>query len=97
MSRPRRGDIVEVLWRDSEHIALGWSATGRYLDAAGSPQSYRTAGYWLGKRGGSVVLALSCDPANRTVTHCMAIPATSVERTTVLGRARRRVRKALKP
>lgn len=97
MKRARRGDVVEIEWLDSEHIALGWAATGEYLKAASAPQSYRTAGYFIAATGGHTLIGLSIDPANRTMTHAMSIPSVAVKRRTVLGRANRRVRKALKP
>ena len=96
MSRkpPRTGDVVEVEWRDSEHIALGWADAKSYRDAAKRPQSYRTAGYWIAG-GDQVLIALSVCPANGHITHAMSIPAVAVTKTQVLGRATRRVRKAL--
>lgn len=94
---PRRGDVVELEWLDSEHIALGWEPTRKYLDAARMPQSYRTAGYYLAATGDRTLVALSVDPANRTVTHAMSIPTVAITRRQVLGRANKRVRKALKP
>ncbi len=93
---PRIGDVVEIEWLDSEHIALGWRPRREYLEAATAPQAYRTAGYWLSDRGGHVLVALSVDPANGQVTHAMAIPSPAVARITVLGRARRRTRRALR-
>lgn len=94
--RPRLGDVVEVLWIDSEHIALGWSPRSDYLEAIDAPQAYRTAGYWIGRRRRQTVVGLSLDPANGTMTHAMAIPDVAIARITVLGRARRRTRRALK-
>lgn len=95
MKRPQTGDVVEVEWLDSEHIALGWAASGRYRDAAAAPQSYRTAGYYIGGVAGHVLVALSCDPSNSTITHCMSIPKVAVTGMKVLGRAAKRTRKAL--
>jgi hypothetical protein len=95
---PRHGDVVEVEWDDSEHIQLGWHTVKKYLAAADHPHSYRTAGYWIeGSKKGRAVIALSLDPFNGNVTHCMAIPSVAITRVTVLGRSNRRVRKALKP
>jgi hypothetical protein len=97
VSKPRRGDIVEVRWKDSERLNLGWASTARYLASAADPSTYLTAGYWVGRRAGSIVLALSCSPSNRLVNDSMAIPVCAVIRTTVVHRAKPRVRKALKP
>ena len=97
MKRARRGDVVEVEWADSEHIALGWASTSAYVKAASAPQAYRTAGYWIGGATGHVLIALSIDPANRHITHAMSIPRAVIRKTTVLGRASKRVRKALRP
>ena len=47
MVAPRVGDVVEVMWVDSEHIALGWSKVADYVSAAKHQSAYRTAGYWL--------------------------------------------------
>lgn len=94
---PRRGDVVELEWLDSEHIALGWSPTRDYVKAAKAPQSYRTAGYFLAATGDRTLVALSIDPANRHVTHAMSIPTVVIQKAQVLGRANRRVRKALEP
>ena len=87
--------MVEILWADSEHIALGWVPAKQYLDAAHHPPAYRTAGYWLGG-GAQVVVALSLDPFNSHVTHAMAIPRCAVSRIVVLGRANKRVRRAFR-
>lgn len=98
MKPPKHGDVVEVEWDDSEHIQLGWDTVKRYLRAADHPHAYRTAGYWLeGSTKDRAVIALSLDPFNGNVTHCMAIPATAIRKTTVLGRAHPRTRKALRP
>lgn len=93
--RPRTGDIVEVEWLDSEHIAIGWAAMGRYREAAKAPQAYRTAGYYIDGVDDHVLVALSADPANRTITHCMSIPKVAVTGMKVLGRADPKVRRAL--
>lgn len=95
---PRHGDVVEVEWDDSEHIQLGWDTVKRYLKAADHPSAYRSAGYWIeGSKKDRAIVALSLDPFNGNVTHCMAIPASSVTKVTVLGRADKRTRKALTP
>lgn len=95
--KARRGDVVELEWLDSEHIAIGWEPTKAYLRAARQPSSYRTAGYFLAETRSHVLVALSIDPRNRTVTHCMSIPVAVITKRQVLGRANRRVRKALQP
>ena len=94
--KPRRGDVVEVEWLDSEHIGIGWAATGEYIKAASEPQGYRTAGYYIAATGEHTLIALSIDPANRTMTHAMSIPSVAVKTTRVLGRADKRTRTALK-
>lgn len=96
MRHPRRGDVVELEWLDSEHIALGWSPTKEYTRAARRPQSYRTAGYFLAATGDRTLVALSVDPANRHVTHAMSIPTVAITKAQVLARAHKSVRKALK-
>lgn len=96
MGKPRIGDVVEVRWVDSEHIALGWERSSEYRHAAGRPSSYRTAGYWIGSIRGRTVIALSLDPASRHVTHAMSIPDVAITETQVLGRANKRVRKAIR-
>lgn len=95
MKGPRVGDIVEVEWIDSERITLGWEGTKAYRKAATHPSAYRTAGYWLGEVNGRVVIALSADPFNGSVTEAMSIPTVAVTKTTVVGRAHKRVREAL--
>lgn len=97
MSRPRRGDIVEVDWLDAERITLGWTTTTRYLDAAAEPSTYRTAGYWMGKRNDHVLIALSMSPTNRVICDMMTIPVPMVRTIRVLQRSRKRTRKALEP
>jgi hypothetical protein len=98
VSKPKHGDVVEVEWDDSEHIQLGWETVRAYLRAADHPHAYRSAGYWIeGSKKGRAIVALSLDPYNGNVTHCMAIPATAISKVTVLGRSNARVRKALKP
>jgi hypothetical protein len=94
--RPRLGDVVEVLWIDSATVELGWEARSTYLAAITVPASYRTAGYWLGRRRGIVAVALSLDPAHGLVTDAMSIPDVAVTRIRILGRARRRTRRALR-
>jgi hypothetical protein len=49
VKKPRLGDVVEVEWEDSEHIGLGWRSTKTYAESAEAPQSYRTAGYFVGR------------------------------------------------
>jgi len=93
--KPRTGDVVEVEWLDSEHIAIGWKHPREYVRAADVPQAYRSAGYLIDGTKDHVLIALSIDPANRTVTHCMSIPKVAVTATHVLGRGSRKVRKAL--
>lgn len=95
--KARRGDIVEVEWVDSEVITLGWASVKDYLAAVKPPQAYRSAGYFLAMTDEHVVLALSMDPSNGSVTQVMSIPKVAVTATQVLGRAHRRTRKALKP
>ena len=97
MRPPRTGDVVEVMWVDSEHIALGWSKVADYIAAAKHQSAYRTAGYWLFGNSHVVVLALSLDPYNGHATHAMSIPRKAVSRMQVLGRSNRRVRKAMRP
>lgn len=92
---PRRGDVVEVEWLDSEHIALGWRPTRAYRRAGRRPQSYRTAGYWFPTGNERVLIVQSLSPANGHVTHAMSIPAVAVTKVIVLGRAAKRVRRAL--
>ena len=94
---PRLGDVVEILWIDSEHIALGWAPVPRYVSAARHRQSYRTAGYWLYGDEATVAIALSVDPFNKAATHVMSIPRVAVTNVSVLGRAAKKTRKALKP
>lgn len=93
--KPRRGDVIEVMWLDSERISVGWAATGRYIEAGSEPQAYRTAGYFIGKPKRHVLIALSVDPRNQLITDVMSIPKVAITQTRVLGRATRRVRKAL--
>ena len=97
MKPPRRGDVVEVSWVDSEHIELGWSRVRQYRRAARrNPDSYRTSGYWIDRVKGRVVIAQSLGLGNRAVTHVMSIPEVAVTRMVVLGRSNRRVRRALR-
>ncbi len=92
---PRIGDVVEVKWVDSEHIALGWSKLASYIAAAKHQSAYRTAGYWLFGNSRVVVVALSLDPYNGHATHAMSIPRQAVAEIQVLGRSNARVRKAM--
>ena len=92
---PRIGDVVEVMWVDSEQISIGWAAVAEYLDAAHHRSAYRTAGYWLIGDESVVAIALSMDPFNGHVTHVMSIPKCAVTHIQVLGRSNARVRKAL--
>ena len=97
MKGPKHGDVVEVEWDDSEHIQLGWDTVKAYRKAADHPHAYRTAGYWIeGSKKGRAIVALSIDPFNGNITHCMCIPATAIAKTTVLGRTNRRVSRRLK-
>jgi hypothetical protein len=94
---PRRGDVVEIEWVDSEHIAFGWEAIKHYRRAARrNPEAYRTSGYWLDGVKGRVVIAQSLSLLNQHVTHVMSIPTVSVTRVQVLGRSNKRVRRALR-
>jgi hypothetical protein len=94
---PRRGDVVEVAWVDSEHINLGWEATGQYRRAARrNPEAYRTSGYWLDRVKGRVVIVQSLSLYNRHVSEVMSIPEVAVTDMRVLGRSNKRVRKALR-
>lgn len=92
---PRPGDVVEVVWIDSERLTLGWDTVKAYRKAAAHEQAYRTAGYWIGSVKGRTVVALSADPYNGTLSEVMSIPDVAVTSVTVLGRAARRTRKAL--
>ena len=94
--RPRLGDVVEIHWRDSQSIDLGWRPRSEYLGTVRAPQAYRTAGYWLGRVAGMVTVVASVDPANQAVANAWTIPAVAIDRIRVLGRARRRTRRALK-
>jgi hypothetical protein len=97
VSKPQQGDVVEVHWDDSEHIQLGWAPVKAYMRAADHPHAYRSAGYWIeGSKKGRAVVALSLDPYSGNITHCMAIPATAITKVTVLGKAHKRTRKALR-
>lgn len=96
MRKPRIGDVVEVHWDDSESVALGWGTRSSYATNVAAPQTYRTAGYWLGRAGGRVMVASSACPRNGHVNHVMAIPSACVRSLVVLGRATRRTRKALR-
>ena len=96
MKPPRLGDVVEVQWLDSEHVALGWDTVSAYVKAIKAPQSYRTAGYYIVDTKEHLLVALSIDPANRHITHAMSIPVATVTKVTVLGRSTKRVRKALR-
>lgn len=95
MSRVRIGDVVEIHWNDSESIQLGWSQMSAYRAAAVRPQGYRTAGYYLGRARGRTLMALSVDPVNRVVDGVMAVPTCDIRSLVVLGRATKRMRKAL--
>lgn len=96
MSRkPRTGDVVEVCWRDSEHINLGWAPAKRYRQAARHESGYRSAGYWLGGAKSRVTLVLSLDPFNGSVSEAMAIPRCAVTEIRVLGRSNKRLRRAV--
>ena len=100
MSRgPRIGDVVEVEWRDSERIDVGWDRREKYVQHVKAAQTYRTAGYWMGRvkatDGEHVLICLNVDPSNGTVSHAMSIPSESVKAIGVLGRADKRIRKAL--
>lgn len=98
--RPRRGDIVEILWRDSVRVTLGWASTADYLAALHEkrPPSERTAGYWIGRDRSSVMIALNLSPASDAeVADAMVIPRAAIAQITVLGRARRRTRRFLRP
>jgi hypothetical protein len=97
VSKPQHGHDVEVEWDDSEHIQLGWDTVKAYMRAVDHPHAYRSAGYWItGSKKGRSVVALSLDPYNGNITHCMAIPATAITKVTVLGKAHKRTRKALR-
>ena len=95
MKKPRVGDVVEVLWHDSEEIRLGWVAVAEYRAAVEHPSGYRTAGYWIGTSHDRTLIALSVDPFNGNVTGVMSVPSVAVFSIKVLGRADKRVRKAL--
>jgi hypothetical protein len=95
MRKPRIGDVVEVLWEDSESVACGWSKRSDYAGHVATPQAYRTAGYWMGRSAGRVMIAASADPRGGTINHVMAIPVSCITETRVLGRAAKRTRKAL--
>lgn len=87
--------MVEIHWNDSESIHLGWSPRDAYRSAAARPQGYRTAGYYLGRARGRTLIALSVDPVNRVVNGVMAVPTCDIRNLLVLGRATKRMRKAL--
>jgi hypothetical protein len=96
---PGIGDVVEVEWRDSERIDVGWDHRKKYVEHVEAVQSYRTAGYWMGRvkapDGEHVLVVLNVDPSNGTISHAMSIPSESVRAVQVLGRADKRTRKAL--
>jgi hypothetical protein len=94
MKAPKLGDVVEAMWVDSEHIALGWVPVSKYVEAAKHPSAYRTAGYWLYGDSKVIAIALSLDPYNGHATHAMAIPRCAVTSIRVIGRSNARVRKA---
>lgn len=93
--RLRRGDVVEILWRDSESLEIGWDEPSRYMKAARRNAGYRTSGYYLGSSGDVVVIVLSVNPETRKVATAWAIPTAAVLSVQRLGRAHRRTWRAL--
>lgn len=95
--KPRRGDVVEVAWVDSEGINLGWDRLKLFRRAARrNPDCYRTSGYWVGGVKGRVVIGQSLSLYNGHVRDVMSIPAVAVTGIVVLGRSNKRVRQAIR-
>jgi len=93
---PRRGDVVEIAWVDSEHIEMGWADVNRYREAArGNPETYRTSGYWIDGVKDRVVIAQSLCLLNSNVTHVMSIPTVAVTNVVVLARSKKNLRRRL--
>lgn len=93
-AEPQTGDVVEVEWRDSERVSLGWAPVKRYRKVSKHPSAYRTAGYWLSQPDTPVLVGLSLDPFNGTAAEVMCIPRSAVTSVKVLGRSNKRLRKA---
>lgn len=95
--KPRVGDIVAIDWLDSQSIRMGWAPVSEYVEAAKRPQSYHTAGYWLGKHAGHALVTISVDVPNRHVWQAATIPMVAIVKLRVLSRASKATRKALQP
>jgi hypothetical protein len=94
MSKPRIGDVVELVWDDSERLRLGWDKRREYLRVAGS--EYRTVGYWLGKSKGMAVLTSSISPGTGSVSDSSATPLGCIKSVRVLARTPKAARKGIK-
>lgn len=87
MTRPRRGDAVEVEWKDAQHVAMGWTYASRYREETGT-DVFVTIGYWNGIANGAVSLVASVGPEK--VADGESIPEGSVLSIRILRRAEKR-------
>ena len=94
--KPKRGDVVDVVWRDSMRMPHGWDTAKRYRRGARVWPSCRTAGYLLDLTKDHVCVALSVDTGNGNASEAVTIPREAVVAIHTTQRSHKRVRWALR-
>lgn len=91
--KPRRGDVVRVVWVDSQHLNYGWREPSAYRADVGIDRHY-TAGFWMGRKRGHVIIAASTGTLDKVST-VWSIPDGCVRRVRVIERSGKRIRRSV--
>lgn len=95
IGKPVAGDIVEVMWDDSNQLLLGWTEASDYVAAGGSILC-QTAGYYVGEHNGHVVICLSAVAHNRHTSQGISIPRVAIVSLTIIRKANKELAEALR-